>query len=401
MAGLAKDNVRELAAQVQTDVVRWRRELHAIPELGLDLPQTAAYIKRELTKLGISYKTYLGGMGIAARIEGKKDSAGGLSLGLRADMDALPITEQTGLDFAAQNGNMHACGHDGHMAILLAAGKILSSRAELFGGEVVLIFQPSEELPPGGALLMIEEGLLEDFPLDFILGLHAGMMDPDNKPGTINWKAGPVMAAIDTFKLRLIGQGAHGGYPELSRDPITAAAYLITALQSIKSRNVKSAEQAVITIGSIKGGIRENIIPETVEMMGTVRSFSADTRKLLEKRIREIASGISQAMDVKLELEFENNYPALLNKGTEIEKVMASLKKVFHPSELSPMKEGRMSGEDFAYFLQEVPGVFLFLTNPKEQDGIFYPNHHPSFDLEEDQLALGVMAFLQIALDLL
>lgn len=394
-------DVKKLAAAVQENVILWRRKLHEMPELGMNLPQTSAYIKQELTKMGIPYKTYLDGMAVTAWIKGEKEPSSELRLGMRADMDALPVLEETGLPFASDSGCMHACAHDGHMAMLLGAAKILSSYTHLFSGEVVLIFQPSEEVPPGGALPMLEEGLLHDFPLDFIVGLHAGIVNPDTKPGTINWKEGPMMAAVDTFTLRFIGRGSHGAHPEQSRDPIVAAAQFVTALQSIKSRNIKASDMAVITIGKIEGGVSQNIIPETVELLGTVRSFTPEVRDNIESRIKQMTEGISMAMDVKSELDFQRNYPAVVNDEKCTRRVVSSLAKVLDSSELNQMQDPVMIGEDFAYFLQKVPGTFLFLTNPKNQNGENYPHHHSRFDINEEQLTLGVTAFIQIALDFL
>lgn len=394
-------DVKMLAEGVQENVVFWRRKLHGIPELGYELTKTSAFIKQELTKMGIPYKTYLKGMAVVGRIQGTREAGGRLRFGIRADMDALPIREDTGLDFASDSGCMHACAHDAHMAMLLGAAEVLSSHRELFSGEVVLIFQPSEEIPPGGALLMLEEGLLQDFPLDFIIGIHAGQMNSASKPGTINWKEGPMMAAVDNFSLRFVGQGSHGAHPEQSRDPIVAAAQFVTALQSIKSRNLKSSDLAVITIGKIQGGVSQNIIPETVELMGTVRSFAPEVRDKIECRVRQLVEGISIAMDVKAELDFQRHYPAVVNDEECTRKVVASLHKVLDSSELERMNDPVMIGEDFAYFLQKVPGVFLFLSNPQGQNGEFYPHHHPRFDIDEKQLILGVTAFVQTALDFL
>lgn len=394
-------DVKRLAAEVQGNTIFWRRELHQIPELGMDLPQTSAYIKQELAKMDIPSKTYLNGMAVAARIQGAKGTGRGLRLGLRADMDALPVQEETGLSFASDSGCMHACAHDGHMAMLLGAAKVLSAHADLFSGEVILIFQPSEEVPPGGALPMLAEGLLHDFPLDFIVGIHAGIVNPATKPGSINWKEGPLMAAVDTFILRFIGESSHAAHPEQSRDPIAAAAQFITALQSIKSRNIKASDLAVISIGKIQGGVSQNIIPETVELQGTVRSFAPEVRDKIENRIKQIAEGICLAMDVQAKLDFQRNYPAVVNDGDFTRRIAASLAKILDSSELNQMQDPVMIGEDFAYFLNEVPGTFLFLTNPKAQNGENYPHHHPRFDINEEQLTLGVTAFVQIALDLL
>ncbi|HHU07035.1 MAG TPA: amidohydrolase, partial [Clostridiaceae bacterium] len=207
--------------------------------------------------------------------------------------------------------------------------------------------------------------------------------------------------AVDTFTLRFIGRGSHGAHPEQSRDPIVAAAQFVTALQSIKSRNIKASDMAVITIGKIEGGISQNIIPETVELLGTVRSFTPEVRDKIESRIKQMIEGISMAMDVKSELDFQRNYPAVVNDEKCTRRVVSSLAKVLDSSELNQMQDPVMIGEDFACFLQKVPGTFLFLTNPKNQNGENYPHHHSRFDINEEQLTLGVTAFVQIALDFL
>ncbi|WP_124059009.1 M20 metallopeptidase family protein [Vaginisenegalia massiliensis] len=394
----------KLASQaVLTDMIQWRRDLHQIPELGNELPQTVAYVCHVLEELGIDYdSSYVEGNGIVALIDGQgpKSETSQRVLAMRADMDGLPIQEATGLVFSSLNQNMHACGHDGHTAILLGAAKILQANRHLFSGTIKLIFQPGEEYP-GGARPMIEEGALDNPRVTRIVGIHEGQLDPNAPSGTIAYKAGALMASMDRFLIEIVGKGWHGAYPEQAHDPIVAAGQLITALQTIKSRNIKASQAHVISITRVEGGYNQNIIPDCVELEGTVRTFDDELRRFIHQKIDQIAQGISQAMGVTCRVTYDYKYPAVLNDAQVVEESVAALSRQFGPDRLFACQEALMGGEDFAFYLKEVPGAYFFLTNPGMIEGAFHGHHHPKFDVDESYFALGAATFVSLALDYL
>ncbi|AMB99101.1 N-acyl-L-amino acid amidohydrolase [Aerococcus urinaehominis] len=397
-------DIIKLAQAEQAALVKWRRDLHQCPELGLELPQTVAYISQQLDDLGISYDaSYVNGNAIVALIEGQGDPAWSgpdRVLAMRADMDGLPIQEATGHDFASKNKNMHACGHDSHVAMLLAAAKILQANRSAFAGTVKLLFQPGEEYP-GGAEPMIKEGAMENPQVTMVTGFHAGHIDPNTPAGKIGYCQGPMMASMDRFLIEVKGQGWHGAYPESSRDPIAAAGQLITAIQTIKSRNIKATTPAVVSITRVEGGYNQNIIPDKVELEGTVRAFDDQVRKKIASRLQEIATGIGQAMDVDCQLTYDYKYPAVINDPQASQILTASLKDLFGPDKLHELTDPLMGGEDFAYYLKEAPGAFFFLANPGLIDGSFHGHHHSKFDIDEDLMYMGTAAFVKMALDYL
>lgn len=389
-------NIREQAKTINEDIVRWRRDLHQIPEIGLNLPKTSAYVKERLKEMGIKYKTFVNDSGIVALIGGKHS---GQTIALRADMDALPIREKANVSFASKNGNMHACGHDSHTAMLLGAAKILKDNEDKIKGNVKLIFQPAEE-GPGGAKPMIEEGVLENPKVDAILGLHIGGF-PGIESGKVMVSYGNAMACLDRFYIKVKGRGAHGAYPETGVDPIAIAAQVISALQTIVSREIRPTFPAVVTVGKIQGGSAYNIIPDYVELEGTARAVSYEVRETLAKRIEEITASVTKAMRGDYDYQYTFGYPPLLNSKEITEKFVNSAKKIVKEVDIVELKEPFMGGEDMAYFLEKAPGTYFFLTSTKKENGILYPAHNSKFQLDESVFYLGSALFAQTVFDFL
>lgn len=398
-------DIIKASQDVLNQVINWRRDLHKIPELGLELPQTVDYVTRVLTELGIEYDdSFVDGNGIVALIRGTKPTDGpsqNYVLGMRADMDGLPINEETGHEFtSAHPGKMHACGHDGHTAMLLGAAKILSESTDLFSGIVKLIFQPGEEYP-GGAEPMIKQGVMENPKITQMIGFHAGHLDPQTKSGEIGYRPGPMMASMDRFLIEIKGKGYHGAYPENSADPIAAAGQLITALQTIKSRNMKAVDPTVVSITRVQGGYNQNVIPDNVELEGTVRAFDDNNRYKIHQKMEQIAEGIGLAMGVECVVTYDYKYPAVINDVDVTKSIVASLEELFGEETMVELDEPLMGGEDYSYYLQQAPGTFLFLVNPGNIEGEFHGHHHAKFDLDESKFYLGTASFVKVAIDYL
>ncbi len=388
-------NCNDLAKSVQGDVINWRRELHQIPEVGLDLPQTSKYISDQLDNMGIPHRKNVGVSGIVGIIEGKKP---GKTIALRADMDALPILEETGLDFASTNGNMHACGHDCHSAILLGVAKILNKNKDNMTGNVKLIFQPAEE-GPGGAKPMLDDGAFENPKVDGVMGLHIGGITGDRRDGQVIVSYGSMMACLDRFKMTIKGKGSHGAYPENSIDPISITSQIIGNVQTIISREISPTDPAVITFGMIKGGSQYNIIPDTVELEGTVRAVDQTVRANLAKRFKEISKSVADGMRGSVEIDYTFGYPPVINNSEITKQFVDSAKKVMPEDEIIEIKKPVMGGEDMAYFINEVPGTFFFLSSHQPVDGILYPHHNSKFAVNEDIFKRGVALLLQATND--
>lgn len=383
--------------EIQNDMVRWRRALHQIPEIGLKLPQTVTYVTKVLKEeLNLNYELLLDGNAIAVLIQGEKP---GKTIALRADMDGLAIVEETSLPFASKNGNMHACGHDGHTAMLLGAAKFLTNNKDQFNGTVKLLFQPGEE-GPGGAKPMIEEGALENPKVDAIFGIHEGNISKELKTGNLAFKKGPMMASSDSLVITIKGKGSHGAYPQDSVDPIVIAAELILSLQQIVSREINPSEAAVISICMVHSGTALNIIPEETKLGGTVRTLNQDTREFIAKRIKEISSGIALAKRAEIIVEHTFKYPALVN-DEEITELAMNAAKTLYPEDVITLKEAIMGGEDMAFFLEKVPGCYAYLSNPKQVEGEIYPHHNSKFDVDESYFQNGASLLVQVAIDFL
>lgn len=390
-------NILEEVKNIEEDIISWRRDLHQMPELGLDLPNTSKYVQEKLTEIGIEYYTVVNGNGIVGIIKGDNE---GKTIALRADMDALPIKEETELEFASTNGYMHACGHDAHTAILLGAAKVLNDNKDKINGNVKLLFQPGEEYP-GGALPMIQEGVMDNPKVDAVLGLHVGSILKEIPSGKIGVSYGPMMASMDRILIKIKGKGSHGAYPEDSIDPISTAAEVISALQRVVSREIKAIDPAVLSITRIEGGFNQNIIPDDVEIEGTVRTVNNETRQFIAKRIEEITKGITSAMRASCEVQYDFKYPPLINSEEFTKKFVESAKKVISEDDIYEMKSPVMGGEDMAYFLENAPGTFFFLSNPKEIGGEAYPHHNSKFALDEEKFHIGSSILVQAVLDFL
>ena len=389
--------IAEQARELQNEMVKWRRALHKIPETGVHLPRTSAYIEKCLQKLKIEYNTFQGFSGITALIEGKYCKN---VIGLRADMDALPIEEQTNLAFASKNGNMHACGHDAHMAMLLGAAAILSQNRGELNGSVKLIFQPAEETAHG-AKLLITNGILDNPTVNAIIGLHIGSIFPEIKNGQIGYCLTTMMSSYDKFTIRVIGKSCHGARPEKGIDPIPIASNIINSLQTIISRIIKPSHPAVLTIGKISGGTSYNIIPANIELEGTIRAIDENDRNIIADRIRTISLGISQSMGGHCEVEIIKGAPALTNNALFTTGALKSIQDVVGIENTIEIKEPTMVGEDFSYYLQKVPGTFLILGSYGESRNDNFDHHSPYFTISEDVLWIGAAVLSKIALDYL
>jgi len=388
-------NIVNDAKKLQNDIVGWRRYLHQIPEIGLDLPKTSAYVQEKLKEMGIEYKTGFATSGIVGIIKGEKP---GKVIGLRADMDALPIKEEADVPFISTNGNMHACGHDTHTAMLLGAAKILQENRDKIHGTIKLIFQPDEE-GSYGAKTMIKDGVMENPKLDSVLGLHIGSIFTETEPGQIAIGYGRVMASFDKFNLKIKGQGCHGAMPNLGVDPVVMAAQVISALQTIVSREMKPTHPSVVTIGKIQGGTAYNIVPGSVEIEGTFRALDNDERQMIARRIEEIADGITKAMRGSYEYNITWGAPPVVNNAEFTKSFYETAKNVIGEENIIEITEPSMGGEDMAYYLLQVPGTFFFLGAANPKKGTVYPHHNSKFIIDEDVFWKGTALLAQGALD--
>ncbi|KJF68106.1 M20 aminoacylase family protein [Rhizobium nepotum] len=374
------------------DVVAIRRHLHRHPEIGLSEFQTSDFIAGQLVEMGYEVTRGLAGTGIVATLRNGDSTR---TLGIRADIDALPIHEETGADYASANqGVMHACGHDGHTAMLLGAAKIIAERRN-FDGTLHLIFQPAEE-NFGGARIMIEDGLFERFPCDAVFALHN---DPGLPFGQFVLRDGPILAAVDECKITVNGYGGHGAEPQDAADPIVAGASIIMALQTVVSRNIHPQLSAVVTVGAFHAGVASNVIPETAEMLLTIRSFDAGVRDELEKRIRAIAEGQAASYGMSVTLEYERGYNATVNHRAETDYVTDLARRFAGPEKVAEMQRPSMGAEDFAYMLEKRPGCYFFLGTARTDNDP--PLHHPKFDFNDDILPIGTAFWVDLAEDYL
>ena len=387
------NRIKNYAKQIESDIINWRRELHKIPEVAHDVPLTADFITKQLDSMGIEYRKGVGGYGIVAVIEGRNE---GKTFGIRADIDALAVEEETGLPFASiHKGRMHACGHDAHTAMALGAAKILQEIRDELPGRVKIIFQPAEE-GPGGAKPMIEDGALKDPDVDAIIGLHIGNIFKEVGNGQIGVGRGAIMACLDSFKLTIKGKGGHGAMPDVTVDPIAISVQVVSALQTLISRELKPSHPAVITVGKLHGGTAYNIIPEKVEMEGTARFIHEEDRQRISNRIGELAAKIAEGMRGSCTFEYVRGYPPLVCDDQFTDYFIGVAAEVIGRQNIIELAEPTMGGEDMAYFLQEVPGTFFMLGSAKET-GEIYPHHHPKFDIDEGILHLGTSLFAATA----
>jgi amidohydrolase len=406
----SKDKLSQAADKIEAKVLEWRRDFHANPELGNRETRTAGIVARHLQSLGMEVKTGVATTGVVAVLKGAKP---GPVVALRADMDALPVTERGNLPFKStvttqyagqEVGVMHACGHDSHTAILMGVAEVLAGMKADLKGTVKFIFQPAEEGAPageeGGAEVMVREGVLDNPKVDVIFGLHIWAQ---TEVGQITYKPGGMMAGSTSFKIDVKGRQAHGASPWASVDPIVTSAQIINNLQTVVSRNLNVTENAgVVTIGSVHAGVRSNIIPETAEMLGTMRFLSDSDGKLIADRIRQIATKTAEANGAVAEVTLPsgNRYPVTYNDPSLTSKMIPSLQKVAgadHVRIIPPIT----GAEDFSFFQQKVPGLFFFLGGmPKGHDPKTAPSHHtPDFFIDESAFKLGVKALTALTVD--
>ena len=385
------DNLLGRAKELGADFVAYRRDFHRHPELGLEEKRTSKIVADFLMQLGIEVQM-VAGTGVVGLIRG---SRAGKTIALRADMDALTITEQTGAEYASTvPGVMHACGHDGHTAILMGVAKLLSENRD-FSGNVKLLFQPAEE-GPGGALPMVEAGVLANPHVDAAVGLHLGTVK--YAAGQIALRDRVVCAAPDTIQITVKGKGGHGAHPHHSVDAIVASGHIITSLQSIVSREMDPLASVVITIGTIHGGYRQNIIADEVVMRGTVRTLDAVVRDGMAERIERIIKGICDSFRCEYELDYERGYPVLLNDAAMTKHVELVATRLLGEGNVFMAPHPSMGGEDFSYFAEKVPSCFFSLGAMNAAKKCDYPGHHPQFDFDEDAIPVGMALLAEICL---
>ncbi len=376
------------------DLVALRREFHRIPETAGEEVKTSALAAATLRSWGIETRTGVGGTGVVAVIRG--GAGEGPTVAVRADMDALPVTEETGLPFASEHpGRMHACGHDGHMSIALGAAKILAGMRSGLKGNVLFLFQPAEETV-GGAEGMITDGALASPKADLIVGLHIW---PGFDSGVFAVKPGPVMASVDRFEIDFIGRGGHGAMPHLCVDPVVMASEAVLSFQRIVSREVDPLEPVVLTVGKIEGGTTFNVIPEKVTLTGTVRTLNEDVRAFVRRRMDEIAAGIAGSCRGSRRFGWEPGVPPAVNDAGLTRRIERILKNSFGPDRVVTDFRPSMGGEDFALYQREIPGVYFFLGTRNPDKDCVYPLHHSRYRFDEDVIPLGVRAFCEIVLD--
>lgn len=386
-------SIVQASRALEKQVIEWRRAVHRRPEVGMDLPETSAFVRRVLSEIGLRPSN--SGAGVVAVIDG---AAPGKCVAVRADMDALPMQEDTGLAFASEKpGMMHACGHDAHVAIALGVAKVLKDERHSFPGAVKLIFQPAEE-GPGGALPMIQEGALENPRVDAIIACHVGNIWPEARStGVIGVRYGTIMASCDNFAIRVRGKGGHGAMPHLSVDSVLVAAHVVTSLQSIVSRELKPTASGVITVGKINGGCAENIIAPEVLMEGTIRALDPATREYLDRRVEELPKAVASSMRATAEVNVNRGYPPTINNPEFTRFFQEAAISLFGSDSVREIGEPSMGAEDMAYFLERVPGTYFGLGTHSGDDRTSYPHHHPKFDVDEAALWKGTAVMAETA----
>jgi len=404
----AQQSIQQDILEIEDKLIEWRRDFHQNPELSNREFKTAEKIAKHLTDIGLQVETNIAKTGVVAILEGDQP---GKVIAIRADIDGLPVTERNDLDFKSEvkttflnteTGVMHACGHDTHIAILMATAEVLSKHKDKIKGSIKFIFQPAEEGPPpgeeGGAKLMIKEGVLENPKVDAIFGLHINSQTP---VGTIKYKTGGIMASVERFVINVRGKQTHGSQPWSGVDPILISAKIIDGLQTIISREADlTNEAAVITVGKITSGTRFNIIPESSEMIGTVRTLDPKMREMIEKRMKDMVEGIAKAYGGEASIIFQNNTSITYNDEELTARILPSLQTVAGEENVIIMK-ATTGGEDFSFFQEKVPGVYFFLGGMTAGNTESFPHHTPDFMIDESGLLLRVKAFTQISIDYL
>ena len=384
-------DIRQLVSEHKELVINTRRDLHRIPETAYTEKKTSAYVAEYLNREGLEVQTGIATYGVVALL---KTGRPGPTLLLRADMDALPVTEETGLSFASTHeGVMHACGHDAHVAMVLVAASVLNRIKDELNGTIKFLFQPAEE-GPGGAKPMIDAGVLENPKVDFSIGCHIW---PEIPEGTIGVRSGPFMAAMDRFDIKIIGRGGHGAMPHMCVDALEVGTQVVNALQRISSRHLNPLEPAVVTVGMFQAGTAFNIIPGDAKLSGTTRTFNLDIWNSWEERLEKVVRGVCESMGAQFELVFAKGYPPTINNDAMAEVIRRCAQQtVGKDNVVEP--ERTMGGEDMSYFLQQSKGCFYVLGAGRQE---FTPVHNPRFDFNEDVLAFGVEVHCRTAMDLL
>lgn len=367
-------------------MVEIRRDLHENPELGFEEVRTPQVIADYLRSLDIDVRTEVGGRGVVGTLKGGKP---GKTIALRADFDALPIQDEKDVEYKSKVPNkMHACGHDGHTATLLGVATVLAKHREELEGTVVFLHQHAEEIAPGGAKPMVEDGCLDG--VDYVFGAHLSSTTPC---GTINYCEGYTSAAADAFEITINGKGGHGAHPHTTVDPVLTVGHLVVNLQQIVSRNVDPIESAVLSIGSIHTGNAGNVIPDSVTLNGTIRSYDPDIRDLLENRMKEITEATCALTGANCEIKYSRGYDALWNHPKETQYLRDVAIETLGEENVSEKKPG-MGAEDFTYYVQKVPGTFFNVGARLDDDSKVFPHHHPRFDIKEDALLVGAKVFV-------
>ncbi|MBT8373232.1 MAG: amidohydrolase [Deltaproteobacteria bacterium] len=384
-------DIRQLVSEDKQLIINTRRDLHKIPEIGYTEEKTSVYVADHLSRLGLDVQTGMAQFGVVGLLATDKP---GPTLMIRADMDALPLKEETGLAFASTHeGVMHACGHDAHMAMALGAATVLARIKKDLKGTIKFVFQPAEE-GPGGAKPMIDAGVMENPKVDYAIGCH---LWPEIAEGTIGVRTGPFLAAMDRFDLKIIGQGGHGAMPHLCIDALEVGTQVVNALQRISSRHLNPLEPAVVTVGSFHAGTAFNIIPGEAEMSGTTRTFNLDIWDTWEQRLEKVIGGVCESMNADFELKFAKGYPPTINDESISEVVRRCAANVVG-RERVVRPDQSMGGEDMSYFLQKSKGCFFALGVGREG---YASVHNPKFNFNEEVLPLGVETHCRAALELL
>jgi len=391
------DRLKSDIDELVPDLIATRRDLHEHPELAFEEVRTSGIVAQRLQKLGLEVQTGVAKTGVIGYLRGGASKPGAKTIAIRADMDALPIYELNEIDYRSQtDGKMHACGHDGHTSILLAVADILTKRKDELGGNVKFVFQPAEERV-GGAAPMVKEGAMQG--VDGVIGLH---LISDYPLGRVGVRSGPVFASADKVVLTVRGKGGHAAMPETTVDPIVIAAYIVTALQTLISRETSPFSPAVITIGEIKAGTAFNIIPETALMHGTMRAFAKEHRAKLLRRITEVATGVASAMGGSCDVELGDGCPPCVNDVGMTELVQNAAIASVGEKDVDSSEEVMTAGsDDMACFLEAVPGCYFIVGVNNPAKGANYPHHHPRFNIDEDALPVAVEVLSRAAMDFL
>jgi len=381
-------------ADFEPEIIKIRREIHANPELSFHEHETAKLVAARLKSLGFTVKTGVGGTGVVGLLRGSKQ---GNVVALRADMDALPIQESVDVPFKSkQNGAMHACGHDTHVAMLLGAAMLLKKHTADLNGTVKLLFQPAEEHGGrGGAKPMIEDGAMENPKVDYVFALH---VDGDLPSNVFGLRGGPIMASPDSFKIEIHGKGGHGSQPHTTIDPIFVSTQVIAALQGVSSRMIDQTQPFVISICSIHSGSKDNIIPDDAKLEGTIRTLDEKIRSQAKKHVANVTKSVCKAFKASCKIEFmEDAYPVTVNNEKVAKRVFSLLRTIkgTRTTEIKPI----LGGEDFSRFLQKAPGVFYFLGTRNPNKGCVYSNHSSKFKVDEDVLKYGAVSLARLAME--